>query len=160
MIENPTVILTADERAAIERQAVEEYPHESCGVIIARGAERRLVRGRNVQNELHARDPQRHPRDARTAYHIDPADLLRIARLEDEGFSLAVIYHSHVDAGAYFSETDRRQALVSGEPAYPDAAYVVTSVVEGRVAAMAAFRWDGAGGDFAPVGLASEGARR
>jgi hypothetical protein len=49
---------------------------------------------------------------------------------------------------------------VSGEPAYPDAAYVVTSVVEGRVAAMAAFRWDGAGGDFAPVGLASEGARR
>ena len=44
---------------------------------------------------------------------------------------MAVIYHSHVDAGAYFSETDRRQALVGGEPAYPGAVYVVTSVVRG-----------------------------
>jgi proteasome lid subunit RPN8/RPN11 len=28
--------------------------------------------------------------------------------MEGEGFGVAVIYHSHVDAGAYFSETDMR----------------------------------------------------
>ena len=152
------VILTSPEREAIRSQAVEEYPFESCGVIVTRGSERRLLRCRNAQNELHARDPERHPRDARTAYYIDPKDLLRIGDLEREGFGVVVIYHSHVDAtgpkgtGAYFSETDRRNALVGGEPTSPAAVYVVTTVVAGEVEAMAAFRWDGA--DFAPVPLA------
>jgi len=145
------IVLTPEEREALRAQAAEEYPSESCGVILTRGTERRLLRCRNAQNELHARDPQRFPRDARTAYYIDPKDLLRIGALERDGFAVAVIYHSHVDAGAYFSETDRRQALVAGEPAYPAAVYVVTSVVNGRVDAMAAFGWNGV--DFAPVDL-------
>ena len=148
------MILTPEELAAIRRQASEEYPHESCGVIVTRGAERRVVRCRNAQNDLHASDPVRHPRDARTAYSIDPADLLRIGRMEGDGFSVAVIYHSHVDAGAYFSETDRRQALMGDEPLYPGAVYLVTSVMRGRVDSVAAFRWDAARGDFLPVDLA------
>ncbi len=156
------MILTPEELEAIRGQALEEYPHESCGVVVARGAERRLVRCKNAQNELHARDPLRHPRDARTAYYIDAADLLRIARLEVEGFGVEVIYHSHVDAGAYFSDTDKRQALIGGEPAYPGATYVVTSVAGGRVETVAAFRWDGARRDFLPVdlGLETAGGRR
>ena len=74
---------------------------------------------------------------------------------EREGFGVVVIYHSHIDAsepgksGAYFSETDRRQALVGGEPAYPTAVYVVASVMNGHVDAMAAFRWSGV--DFAEI---------
>jgi len=147
-------VITPEEREAIRAQAKEEYPFESCGVILARGDQRRLLRCRNAQNELHARDPQRYPRDARTAYYIDPKDLLRIGDLEREGFGVAVIYHSHVDAGAYFSETDRRQALVGGEPAYPSAVYVVTSVLGGRVDAMAAFRWNGV--DFASLPIPGE----
>jgi proteasome lid subunit RPN8/RPN11 len=147
------VIVTAEELRAIRDQAIEEYPYESCGVIVTRGAERRLVRCRNAQNDLHAKDPVRHPRDARTAYYIDPPDLLRIGRLEGEGFAVAVIYHSHVDAGAYFSDTDKRQALIGGEPAYPDAAYLVTSVARGRVESVIGFRWDAARRDFLPVDL-------
>jgi proteasome lid subunit RPN8/RPN11 len=122
---------------------------------MTRGGERRLLRCRNAQNELHARDPQRHPRDARTAYYIDPKDLLRIGDLERQGFGVSVIYHSHVDAGAYFSETDRRQALVGGEPAYPGAVYLVTSVRDGAVAAVAAFRWDADRRDFVAVELSA-----
>jgi proteasome lid subunit RPN8/RPN11 len=147
------MIVTAEELAAVRAQAVEEYPAESCGVIVRRDQERRLVRCRNIQNELHAKDPERHPRDARTAYYIDPADLLRIGRMEGEGFGVAVIYHSHVDAGAYFSETDKRNALVGDEPAYPDAIYLVTSVMGGRVDATAAFRWDAARRDFVAVSM-------
>ena len=149
------MVLTPAEQEAIHAQAVEEYPFESCGVILARGSERRLLRCRNAQNELHARDPLRYPRDARTAYYIDPKDLLRIGDLERQGFEVAVIYHSHVDAGAYFSETDRRQAVVGGEPAYPGAVYVVTSVVRGAVDAVAAFRWDVARRDFVPMELSA-----
>lgn len=145
------MILALEERARIEAQAVAEYPAESCGVILTRAGERKLLPCRNIQNELHARDPERYPRDARTAYYIDPADLLRIGRLEGEGFTVTVIYHSHIDAGAYFSETDRRNAMLGDEPSYPQTTYVVTSVLEGRVDAMAAFRWDAGSRDFLPV---------
>lgn len=145
------MIVGGEELQALRTQALEEYPEESCGVIVARGDERRLLRCRNVQNDLHARDPERNPRTARTAYHIDPQDLLRIGRLESEGFGVSVIYHSHVDAGAYFSETDRRQALMDGEPTYPGTTYLVTSVVAGRVEATTAFQWDETKREFLPV---------
>jgi proteasome lid subunit RPN8/RPN11 len=147
------VILLPEERERIGAQAAAEYPAESCGVILTRASERKLLPCRNIQNELHARDPERYPRDARTAYYIDPADLLRIGRLEGEGFTVSVIYHSHIDAGAYFSETDRRNAMLGDEPSYPQATYVVTSVVAGRVDAMAAFRWDPSQRDFLAVPL-------
>lgn len=149
--------VSAQELEAIRRHALEDYPRESCGVVLTRGGLRRLVRCRNVQDELHAKDPQRHPRDARTAYFIDPQDLLLIGRLEGEGFAVAVIYHSHVEAGAYFSPTDKQQALIGGEALYPEAIYLVTSVVDGRVGTVAGFRWNARERDFLPVELGIDG---
>ena len=67
---------------------------------------------------------------------------------------MRVIYHSHVDAGAYFSETDRRNALVDGQPAYPGTTYVVIEVREGRAQDARAFRWDDPRSDFAELPLA------
>ena len=136
------MLITAEESAAIERQAVAEYPNECCGVILVRGAERRHLPCRNVQDQMHARDPVTFPRTARNAYYMDPLDALRLNRLVDEGFAFAVIYHSHPNAGAYFSETDRSQALIKGEPAYPGAVYVVVSVVGRAAKAFAAYRWN------------------
>jgi proteasome lid subunit RPN8/RPN11 len=147
------VIVTAEELETVREHAVREYPRESCGVILTRGAERRLMACRNVQDELHARDPERHPRDARTAYYIDPVDLLGIGRLEANGFVVSVIYHSHVDAGAYFSDTDKRNALMADEPAYPGVTYFVTAVMQGALQTTAAFRWDASRRDFLPVAL-------
>jgi proteasome lid subunit RPN8/RPN11 len=145
------VIATREELAEIRRHAEADYPSECCGVILARAAERALMRCRNLQDELHRADPVKHPRDSRTAYYIDPKDLLEIVRREAQGHRVAVIYHSHCDAGAYFSETDKRNALFGGEPAYPDALYVVVSVVSGRVAAAGAFQWNPEKRDFLPV---------
>ena len=142
------MIATAEELEAIRRQAVEEYPRESCGVILEQGRLRRIVRCRNIQDELHAKDPQRHPRDARTAYFIDPKDLLAIGLREGQGYGFVVIYHSHIDAGAYFSATDKQNALMNGEPFYPAATYVVVSVLEGVVADIRAFVWQPAARDF------------
>ncbi len=148
------MILTRDEFARICRQAEAEYPSECCGVILigdAPAAGRILLPCRNIQDELRAKDPARHPRDARTAYYIAPQDLLQVGRLESQGFRVWTIYHSHIDAGAYFSETDKRQAAPSGEPLYPDAAYLVVSVVDRKVSDARAFRWDPAQRDFFPV---------
>jgi len=148
------MILTGEEFQRIRAQAEAEYPNECCGVVLVRQGslgERLLFPCRNVQNELHAKDPSRHPRDARTAYHMDPQDLLRVARLEGDGYRVRAIYHSHIDAGAYFSETDKQNALVRGEPLYPEAAYVVLAVVEAKVATSAVFTWNPATKDFVPL---------
>ena len=143
--------LTDEEWRQVRVQAEAEYPAECCGVLLVREgprAERVLMPCRNVQDELHAKDPVRHARDARTAYFIDPKDLLAIGRREEQGYGVAVIYHSHIDAGAYFSATDKQNALMNGEPAYPDATYVVVSVMAGKVADARAFAWHPASRDF------------
>ncbi len=145
------MILTQDELARVHAQAVAEYPSECCGVLLVRGApleDRLLLPCRNIQDELHAKDPGRHPRDSRTAYFIDPKDLLAIGRREAEGYRVAGIYHSHIDTGAYFSPTDKQNALINGEPAYPDAVYIVLSVMERRLVEAAAFVWDPVARDF------------
>lgn len=150
------MILTPEELVRVQAQAVAEYPAECCGVLLARGtsgSDRLLMPCRNIQDELHAKDPVRHPRDARTAYFIDPRDLLTIGRREGEGYRVATIYHSHIDTGAYFSATDRQNALINGEPAYPDAVYVVLSVVERRFVDASAFVWDPSARDFASTEL-------
>jgi len=148
------MIVTAEEFARIRRQAEAEYPHECCGVILVKagpGGERLLFPCRNFQNELHAKDPARHPRDARAAYSIAPEDLLKIGRLESEGFQVWTIYHSHIDAGAYFSETDKQHAAPGGEPLYPDVTYLVVSMVDGKVVEARAFGWDPVRQDFLPL---------
>ena len=145
------MLVTPPEVAAIKQQAVAEYPNECCGVILARGSERRLVACRNVQDQMHARDPITFPRTARNAYYMDPLDALRLNRLVDQGFEFTIIYHSHPNAGAYFSETDRGQALMRGEPAYPGAVYVVVSVIGREVKSLAAFRFNRASAAFERV---------
>jgi len=153
-------LLTAAELEAVHRHARADYPAECCGVLLVRpGApadvdERRLLACRNIQDELHARDPGRFSRTARTAYYIAHEDLLEIGRREGEGFEVRVIYHSHVDAGAYFSETDRRNAMVDGVPAYPQTTYVVVAVAAGRVADIRAHRFSVAAGEFVEVPFA------
>ena len=151
-------ILTAAELEAIQRHARADYPAECCGVLLVRpgaSGDRRLLACRNIQDELHARDPGRFPRTARTAYYIAHEDLLEIGRREGDGFEVQVIYHSHVDAGAYFSETDRRNAMLDGVPAYPQATYVVVAVADGRVAETRAHRFSADAREFVEVPLAT-----
>jgi [CysO sulfur-carrier protein]-S-L-cysteine hydrolase len=150
------MILTAEELAQVRVQAEAEYPAECCGVLLIQAGapgDRLLLPCRNIQDELHAKDPSRHPRDARTAYFIDPKDLLAIGRREARGYAVAVIYHSHIDAGAYFSPTDTRNALINGEPTYPHALYVVLSVMAGKAVDARAFAWDPRALDFVPQGV-------
>jgi proteasome lid subunit RPN8/RPN11 len=149
-------LLTTAELEAIQGHARAEYPVECCGVVLVRPGsvdERRLLPCRNIQDELHGRDPGRFPRTARTAYYIAHENLLEIGRREAEGFEVRVIYHSHIDAGAYFSETDQRNAMVDGVPAYPTATYVVVGVAEGRVSETRAHRWSSDAGRFEEVPL-------
>lgn len=131
----------------IRLQAEKDYPHETCGILTGPKNEKEKITAiypcRNVQDEYHSQDPANFPRTARTAYFIDPRNLLRIQRENREkGRDIRAIYHSHVDTGAYFSEEDQRIALSEGKPAYPGVSYLVVSVREGKAAEERLFQWD------------------
>ena len=123
--------------------AVGEYPNECCGLLLRDPAGAvEVVRVRNVQDEMHARDPARYPRTARTAYAGHPADLKNaLERAERPGFALLGFYHSHPDHAAYFSEEDVAQATPFGEPSYPDAVQIVLSIYGREVKDVKAFAW-------------------
>jgi proteasome lid subunit RPN8/RPN11 len=92
-------------------QAKAEAPNECCGVLLGRGdLVEEVFPGRNVDES---------PR----TYLMDPQDQLRAFRMMDErGWELIGIYHSHPLTEAYPSKTDVARAL------YPDARYVIVSL--------------------------------
>ena len=125
------------------QHAREAYPDECCGVIVGGpGGDLSVMRIRNVQNEMHAKDPLRYPRTARTAYSGHPADLrVALEAADAPGCELVAFYHSHPDHDAYFSEEDTAQATPFGEPSYPDALQVVVSVQGQEIGRIKAFAW-------------------
>jgi proteasome lid subunit RPN8/RPN11 len=136
-------------------QAEREFPYECCGFIIGSAQDDSRVEEvrpiTNIQNAKHLEDPAAFPRDARTAFLMDPREHLAVMReVDDRKLALRIVYHSHPDHDAYFSQTDRRQACSfdPAEPDYPDTAYVVISIMAGRFRRAAAFVWDAARRDF------------
>jgi [CysO sulfur-carrier protein]-S-L-cysteine hydrolase len=140
------MVLTERELNEIFAHAEEAFPEEACGIVIGKRDDpsTNLVRRcSNLANQYHRDDPIRNPRDAKTAYIMDPKDLLRIQSEADaKGFEFVVLYHSHPDHEAYFSETDRELALFDGEPVWPRLRYLVVSVKNGKVSYCKAFTWD------------------
>ncbi len=120
---------------------------ESCGLVLGPAGDAQLldeiVPMVNRARALHEMDPETYPRTARMYFDLDP---LKFARAVDKGDAdgrpVKVLYHSHLDVGAYFSETDAAAAKMGGdEPAY-DLAYLVTSVRDGRVDDHKLFVWE------------------
>ena len=129
--------------------AREAYPDECCGMVIERDRRVEIVRVTNVQNELHAQDPDRFPRTAATGYTMGPEAALILIGSERGQLRLLAIYHSHPEREAYFSHEDRKQAVgARGEPIYPQAGYVVMSVRDHEVRATKVFVWDAAARDY------------
>ena len=94
---------------AISAHALEGYPFEVCGALLAApscrdGIEvRQAVRLRNRETD-----------SPRVRYQIDPADLLGLFReAARDGLDVVGYYHSHPDHPARPSETDRRRAAES-----------------------------------------------
>ncbi len=129
-------------------KAFSERREECCGLLVGdAGARFREVHPcRNDMNRHHRRDPFNYPRDARHAFHMRETDYQRVVReAEARGLHVTGIYHSHVDAEAYFSELDQEFASQPLFP-FPDALHLVISVTgDGAspplVVGLGAFRW-------------------
>ncbi|HSN96784.1 MAG TPA: Mov34/MPN/PAD-1 family protein [Candidatus Nanopelagicales bacterium] len=152
---------------AVEEDAIRGYlrDEEACGYLVGPEAEPLVVdehvRMENLANKLHALDPEQYFRTGRMYFafnekRFDDA----VTRGARAGRPVKVLYHSHLDAGAYFSPTDAA-VMSSGEPpaveggpitmgpgpAWP-LAFLVTSVRGGSAPLIAEHRlfvWDGAG---------------
>ena len=128
-------------------------------MILTDGVQEFVRRCKNIQNERHAEDPETYPRDARTAYLMDPDDLIKIHReVDTEDRRIKAVYHSHPNEDAYFSEKDKTDATEPwGIPNYPDTTYVVISLYERQIKVARAFSWDDTTEDFVEVPISEAG---
>ncbi len=133
-------------RDAMAEWAMQWYPRECCGLIVERGGALESWPCDNLQDKLHAIDPELYSRSAVTAYNFDPRVFQRVS---EAGGSVRAIFHSHTDRGtalgAYFSDEDILDALggdLDGDPILPGMDYVVLSARVGGVDDMKLFRWD------------------
>jgi adenylyltransferase/sulfurtransferase len=148
---------------AMVAQAEREYPHECCGFVIGDGESEEVRPITNIQEQKHREDPAAYPRDARTAFLMEPKEHLAVLReIDRRGLKLKAVYHSHPDHDAYFSATDRAQACSfdPSEPDYPDTVYIVMSIRSGKFARAAAFAWDPGAREFVETVLQVDEGRR
>jgi proteasome lid subunit RPN8/RPN11 len=129
--------------AEVFGHARECYPDECCGLLVGPpgGSPEQVVRCTNVQNTRYSSGESK--LDARHGFWINEIEIIRALReAERLGHELLAVYHSHVDADAYFSRTDEEAALgPDGRPLWPGAAHLVVSVRGGLVRGAALFEW-------------------
>jgi proteasome lid subunit RPN8/RPN11 len=135
------------ERVNEEARLAYGRDEESCGFLVGPDKDARAIDGIapmvNRANALHKLDPEAYPRTGRMYFDIDSMKFEgAIRRGEAEGRPVKVLYHSHLDVGAYFSATDAEVAKMGqGEPPW-DLAYLVTSVRAGQVDDRKLFVWE------------------
>ena len=135
---------------SVYREARAAFPAECCGWLTgpAEGDAVDVIRP-----AVNAQDVAEHPtasdRTAETAYVFNSADLLDLNASLDTDRPARIIYHSHPNGRAYFSDTDRTVATSpwGDGPAYPVQQLVVGIDAE-RVVEAALFGWDDEAGGF------------
>jgi [CysO sulfur-carrier protein]-S-L-cysteine hydrolase len=128
-----TLRLRRDQLEQLIEQAQAEAPNECCGMLAGRGEV--------VEAIFPGRNRDQSPR----TYLMDPGDQIRAFRVMDErGWDLVGIYHSHPHTEAVPSRTDRERALSpDGVPLFPETQYVIVSLRDAGRPQVRAFRLNG-----------------
>jgi len=148
------ITLTESAWAEISRHAVDAFPEECCGVILDYGGREEVQRFKNIQNQLHALDPETYPREATIAYAMDPKELeATLDEATAAGARIKAFYHSHPGHEAYFSEEDKAFAMPFGEPTFPETAQIVISIYDRAVKRICAYAWADTKNDFVEIPL-------
>jgi proteasome lid subunit RPN8/RPN11 len=134
---------------AVYKQARAAFPAECCGWL--EGAEEhavdRLRACKNAQSE--GDHPTASDRGAESAYVISGDDLLALNKSLSGPCPARVIYHSHPNGRAYFSDVDQQVARSpwGDGPAYP-VQQLVVGIDADRVVEAALFAWSDSQGRF------------
>lgn len=141
---SPHPLLTPEALQALYDHARRDYPKECCGIVFGPRDDARADQAKpcdNIQDRLHAEDPVRFTRDARTAYNLEARDIFALQKSLRGETPAKIVYHSHVDVGSYFSDTDQAAATFDGEPAHP-VEYVVVDIRADGPRGAKQFAWD------------------
>jgi proteasome lid subunit RPN8/RPN11 len=123
--EPPVLSISTGLAEELLAHARSEAPNEACGILAGSLADGRAT----------AYHPARNADASAFVYTVHPDDLVRIVLgIEDAGQDLVAIFHSHIQTPAVPSPTDRRQAM------YPDAIYLLATLVDPDVLPMQALR--------------------
>ena len=137
----------------IYRLARQAYPNECCGWLTGSKDSNEASGVRSARN---AYEPETHPtaknRSTQTAFVIADGDLLALNKTLDDDIRPRIIYHSHPNGRAYFSETDKANASDpwGDGPAYP-VHQIVVGIDEDRVQEARQFAWDSKAEDFVEI---------
>jgi proteasome lid subunit RPN8/RPN11 len=151
------------ERVADEARKSYAKDEEACGFLTGPAAEPlycdEIAPLVNLANRYHEVDPETYPRTGRTYFLIDPLKFAKaVAAGQENGRPVRILYHSHLDVGAYFSETDAAAATMGGDkPSYDGLFYLVTSVRKGEVDDHKLFAWEPAEKKFVEIPMAVVG---
>jgi proteasome lid subunit RPN8/RPN11 len=106
----------------IVEQGLREFPNECCGLIAASGGVPiKVIPMTNVDASP-------------VTYRLDGKEQLRtFNEMDEQGWDLWAIYHSHTHSEAYPSETDRKLAF------YPDSRYLLVSLQDRRQPVLRSF---------------------
>ena len=97
----------------IVEQALREFPNEACGLIAAEA---------DVPVKVYA---MKNANASSDTYRFDAQEQFEVFdELDDRGWDIWAIYHSHTHSEAYPSETDIKLAF------YPDSRYLLLSLAD------------------------------
>ena len=137
----PPVVIPGRVLHELRQHALQAQPEECCGLVsgVAGDRFRAAYRCQNDMTLHHEQDPEAYPRTSREAYYMNEVDYLKALKdAEMRGEHITAVYHSHVGAGAYFSEMDQEYAEQPLFP-FPEAAQIVIAVLEDKVDGHAIF---------------------
>lgn len=142
----------------IYRSVEPAWPHEGCGFVFTFEDELRVLPTKNRAQELHERFPEQYPRSAVDWFEPDMKPWLQASR---EGGTPTIIYHSHPDVGAYFSDSDREMARQPNDEGVlvernPGVKHIVVSVRKGKADGALMFAWNEQTRDFDQVAAFDE----
>jgi [CysO sulfur-carrier protein]-S-L-cysteine hydrolase len=118
-----TIEIPADIRDAIVRHAIDGLPNEACGVLAGPGGE--------IAHFFAMANADESP----LTYRLEATEQLRVwNEMDEKGWDLLGIVHSHTHTEAYPSPTDRAQAY------FPDTSYVLVSLMDRDAPVIRGFR--------------------
>ncbi len=107
----------------IVEQGLREFPNECCGVIAA---------SEGVPVKVY---PMKNADASPVTYRLDGKEQLHVFdEIDEQGWELWAIYHSHTHSDAYPSDTDVRLAF------YPEARYILLSLANREEPVIRSFR--------------------
>lgn len=133
--------IAADLLEQIVAHALEDAKIECCGVVAAEpatgGGGRTATRVYRAEN-IHA---------SALKFEIDPMELLRLNNaIEDGGWEIGAIYHSHVRSAPYPSQTD-----IGFAASWPDVEWVIVGLAPGEQPLVKSYLIDGPAVQEVPV---------